>query len=175
MDMVAMLDALASVGMKTLLLFPNIDAGASRFKAIVDGYDPREGRGWLKTAVNYSPEVFLNLLRSTACAVGNSSSFVREAGFFGTPVVLVGDRQCYREVSANVTRTGTSFSVIRGAIRDQLLHGRYPASELYGNGQVSPRIVEALESLSLYRQKYLSYVDSEFPESGFEFQTRQAG
>ena len=34
--------------------------------------------------------------------MGNSSSFVRDAGYFGTPVVLVGERQEGRETDEHV-------------------------------------------------------------------------
>ncbi len=48
---------------------------------------------WLRTLTNLAPEHYLKVLANAACAVGNSSSFVRDASFFGTPVVLVGNRQ----------------------------------------------------------------------------------
>ena len=44
---------------------------------------------WLRTITNLPPEHYLKVLANTSCAVGNSSSFVRDAGYFGTPVVLV--------------------------------------------------------------------------------------
>ena len=44
------------------------------------------------------------MLARVSCTVGNSSSFVRDAGYFGTPVVLVGDRQEGRETDEHVTR-----------------------------------------------------------------------
>ena len=55
---------------------------------------------WLRTLTNLTPENYLKVLANAACAVGNSSSFVRDAGYFGTPVVLVGNRQEGRETTS---------------------------------------------------------------------------
>ena len=67
------------------------------------------------------------MLANTACAVGNSSSFVRDAGYFGTPVVLVGNRQNGRETDEHVTRVPVDKEAIAAAIKKQLDHGRYAA------------------------------------------------
>ena len=50
----------------------------------------KASRQWLEVLINLSPENYLKVLANASCAVGNSSSFVRDASFFGTPVVLVG-------------------------------------------------------------------------------------
>ena len=72
--------------------------------------------------------------RRGSCAVGNSSSFVRDAGYFGTPVVLVGDRQEGREFDTHVLPVGARREDIGAALAYQRTHGRYAASTLYGDG-----------------------------------------
>ena len=96
---------------------------------------------------------------TSACAIGNSSSFVRDAGYLGTPVVLVGARQDGRERDVHVTRVPPTRAQIAKAIRDQLEHGRYAASTLYGDGHVSDRIAKALVKLEPYVQKRLAWVE----------------
>ena len=112
---------------------------------------------WLRTLTNLSPENYLKVLANTACAVGNSSSFVRDAGYFGTPVVLVGNRQEGREHDVHVTPTLPVADEIEAAVRRQLAHGRYAPSTLYGDGHVSERIAEALVRLTPYVQKRLHF------------------
>ena len=56
---------------------------------------------WLRTLINLPPEEYLKLLANAACAVGNSRSFVRDASYFGTPVVLAGHRQEGRETDVS--------------------------------------------------------------------------
>jgi UDP-N-acetylglucosamine 2-epimerase len=110
-----------------------------------------------------SPDDYLRVLCNTACAVGNSSSFVRDAGYFGTPIVLVGDRQKGREFDRNVTPAPAVSHDIARSIRSQLAHGRYEPSDLYGDGNVSRRIAMSLAALHPYIQKRLHYVEDERP------------
>jgi UDP-hydrolysing UDP-N-acetyl-D-glucosamine 2-epimerase len=158
-QMEQLLSALGEIALPTILLWPNIDAGSDHVsKAIRVFRDTRHTESWLRTLINLSPEDYLRVLANTACAVGNSSSFVRDAGFLGTPVVLVGNRQEGRETDEHVRRVPPESGEIVEAVRQQLLNGRYPSSSLYGDGCVAPRIVRALSSLTPYVQKRLHYV-----------------
>lgn len=161
-QMEELLEGLRRVSMPTVLLWPNIDAGADHIsKAIRVFRDRWQTRGWLRTIVNLPPEIYLKVLARAACAVGNSSSFVRDASYFGTPVVLVGSRQDGRERDVHVMRVNPLADEIEDGIRRQLNHGRYAPSTLYGDGRVSGRIAEALARLEPYVQKRLHYVEEE--------------
>jgi UDP-N-acetylglucosamine 2-epimerase len=111
----------------------------------------------MRTLTNLTPENYLTVLAGTACAVGNSSSFVRDAGYFGTPVVLVGNRQNGRETDEHVTRVPVEMDAIVATIQKQLDHGRYPPSTLYGDGHVAERIAAAIDKLTPYLQKQLAF------------------
>jgi UDP-hydrolysing UDP-N-acetyl-D-glucosamine 2-epimerase len=158
-QMEELLEGLRRANVQTLLLWPNIDAGSDHISKAIRVFRNRwEARRWLRTVVNLPPEIYLRVLARAACAVGNSSSFVRDAGYFGTPVVLVGSRQDGREWDAHVRRVNPVAGEIEKAIAAQLRHGRYEASTLYGDGRVSGRIAEALARLEPYAQKRLHYV-----------------
>jgi UDP-hydrolysing UDP-N-acetyl-D-glucosamine 2-epimerase len=159
------LHALAKLQMQTIMLWPNIDAGADHISKAVRLFRDREAPNWLRTITNLTPEHYLNLLARVSCAIGNSSSFVRDAGYFGTPVVLVGDRQEGRETDEHVTHVEPlSAHVLRG-VRDQLKHGAYEPSTLYGDGLVSQRIADGLVILEPYVQKRLHYIYDEESET----------
>lgn len=157
-QMEQLLEALDAVQMQTLLLWPNIDAGADHISKAIRVYRDRTRAGWLRTITNLAPETYLKVLARTACAVGNSSSFVRDAGYFGTPVVLVGNRQNGREADEHVTRVPAERGAILETVRRQLAHGRYAPSTLYGDGHVAPRVAEAIARLTPYVQKRLAFV-----------------
>jgi UDP-hydrolysing UDP-N-acetyl-D-glucosamine 2-epimerase len=159
-QMAELLSALEQLERPTLLLWPNIDAGADHISKTVRQYRNRTGGRWLRTITNLDPEVYLKVLARAACAIGNSSSFVRDASYFGTPVVLVGHRQTGREHAEHVTPVEAHCPEILAVIRRQLEHGRYPASTLYGDGKVSARIAGALAGLSPYVQKRLAYAET---------------
>jgi UDP-hydrolysing UDP-N-acetyl-D-glucosamine 2-epimerase len=152
------LQALSKMQMQTLMLWPNIDAGADHISKAIRLFRDREAPNWLRTITNLSPEHYLNLLARVSCAVGNSSSFVRDAGYFGTPVVLVGDRQEGRETDEHVTHVVPIAAHILRAIQNQVGHGSYAPSTLYGDGLVSRRIADGLVKLTPYVQKRLHYI-----------------
>ena len=112
----------------------------------------------MRTLTNLTPEKYLKVLANAACAIGNSSSFVRDAGYFGTPVVLVGHRQEGREHDVHVIPTLPEADTIEANIRKHLAHGRYAPSTLYGDGHVSERIAEGLAELEPYVQKRLHFI-----------------
>lgn len=154
-----LLAALGDVRTPTVLLWPNIDAGSDRIAKRIRMFRQQTfERPFLRTLTNLAPSDYLAVLAAAACAVGNSSSFVRDASFFGTPVVLVGRRQAGREIDAHVTPVDVERAAIATAIRRQLEHGRYPSSQLYGDGFVAPRIADRVASAALYVQKRLHYV-----------------
>jgi UDP-hydrolysing UDP-N-acetyl-D-glucosamine 2-epimerase len=158
-QMAELLSALAQLERPTLLLWPNIDAGADHISKTVRQFRNKNGARWLRTITNLDPELYLKVLARAACAIGNSSSFVRDASHFGTPVVLVGSRQTGREHDQHLIPVEAHGPDILAVVRRQLEHGRYPASTLYGDGKVSGRIAAALANLSPYVQKRLAYVD----------------
>ena len=153
----ALLDALGNLAMPTLLLWPNIDAGADHISKSIRQFRDRHKPSWLRSMTNLQPETYLRTLAAAACAIGNSSSFVRDAGYFGTPVALVGDRQSGREHDVHVKAVAPSTAAILETVRVQLAHGRYAPSALYGDGFVSGRIADALAKLEPYHQKRLAY------------------
>lgn len=156
-QMEELLYAMDDVKVPTLLLWPNIDAGADHISKAIRAYRVLKKDLQLRTLTNLTPENYLKVLAGAAVAVGNSSSFVRDAGFLGTPVVLVGNRQECRERDVHVTAVAPEKAIIAKAIRSQLAHGKYPASTLYGDGHVAARIAQSVAKLSPYVQKRLAF------------------
>jgi len=157
----ALLTALHVVQCPTILLWPNIDAGSDHVSKAIRLLRDRLQPTWLRTLTNLEPEQYLKVLARTACAVGNSSSFVRDASFFGTPVVLVGRCQDGRERDAHVTPVPPETDAIVNGIRAQLAHGHYAPSTLYGDGHVAARLADAVARLTPYVQKRLHYIVDE--------------
>ncbi len=153
------LEALRRLQMQTILLWPNIDAGSDHISKAIRVFRVNHQPNWLRTLTNLTPENYLKVLANAACAIGNSSSFVRDASYFGTPVALIGNRQEGREVDVHVKQTLPLVDQIYAVTVQQLNRGRYPQSALYGDGYVSGRIANALCEIEPYVQKRLHYVD----------------
>ena len=88
--------------------------------------------------------------------VGNSSSFIREASFFGTPAVLIGSRQQNREVGINIIRSSFSEIELIKKIKKQM-GKKYKKFFLYGNGNSANKIYSIFTKLSPQIQKQLKY------------------
>ena len=157
-QMKEVLEALDVLKTQTILLWPNIDAGADHISKAIRVFRDERKPTWLRILTNLSPENYLQVLSNASCAIGNSSSFVRDASFFGTPVVLVGSRQDGREIDEHVLPAAPLAGDLLTAVRRQLAQGRYAPSPLYGDGHVSERIADALASLTPYVQKRLYYI-----------------
>jgi len=151
------LQALHQIAHPTVWIWPNIDAGSDDISKALRVYREHNNADWLHLVKNLDPITFQKSLKKTACAIGNSSSFIRDSTFSGTPVVLVGNRQEGREHGENLIVVSPVKEEIITAVRKQLSNGRYSPSTLYGDGQTSQRIVEHLKAFVPYAQKKLHY------------------
>lgn len=152
-----LLGALDELAHPTLWIWPNIDAGGDHISKAIRVYREHNDAKWLHLVKNLEPVTYQKCLKKTVCAVGNSSSFIRDSTFSGTPVVLVGDRQVGREHGINLKKTPIEKNSIIATIKEQLSHGPYDSCNLYGDGCSSERIVKHLKNIDLYTQKKLQY------------------
>ena len=152
-QMEEILSAIKELNMQTLLIWPNIDAGSDGVSKAIRRFREYNHSTLLHAYKNFEPEEYIPLLDNAVCAIGNSSSFLRDASFLGTPIVLVGSRQDGREHSGAVMRAEANRDEVVKKVKAQLDHGRYEESELYGQEGVSKKIVERIKNLTKYSQK----------------------
>ncbi len=159
-EITQLLEALHELAHPTLWIWPNVDAGSDHISKAIRTYREkhRNGSMWLRLIKNLEPVIYQKALKKAACAVGNSSSFVRDSTFSGTPVVLVGNRQSCREHGANLNNVKPEKDAILQAIQQQLKQAHYPVESLYGDGTASKQIVHQLKTFVPYQQKTLQYV-----------------
>lgn len=122
------------------LWWPNSDSGC---EAIVEAVRRRKREYFpYLTYRSVEDREFYALLAGARCAVGNSSSFIREGSFLGVPVVLVGDRQDGRERAQNAQHW--DFDAIDTGIKTALNYPRPEPSTLYGSGDAAEKIAEVI-------------------------------
>nr|ALR88571.1 UDP-N-acetylglucosamine 2-epimerase;n-acetylmannosamine kinase-like 017 [Saccoglossus kowalevskii] len=143
------LEALLEFGKKTVLLFPNIDAGSKDMTRILRR-KKIENHPNFSTAKHIPFEEFIVLVANCACIIGNSSAGVREAGAFGTPVINLGSRQTGRETGENVMHCRDADT------KEKILHAlelqyqkQYPPSYIYGDGHAVSRIIKFMKELDV--------------------------
>ncbi|HBT81325.1 UDP-N-acetyl-D-glucosamine 2-epimerase, UDP-hydrolysing [Candidatus Giovannonibacteria bacterium RIFCSPHIGHO2_01_FULL_48_47] len=155
------LEALKKFDEQVLMLWPNIDAGSDAISKIIRKYLATHFDGAKSNVLvlkHIPHELFVNLLRNASGLIGNSSSGIREACYFGLPVVNIGSRQQSRERGSNVLDASCERNDIENAIRRQLSKGRWPAEYIYGNGTAGKQIAEILATIKLPDiQKKITY------------------
>lgn len=149
----ATLTALSAVGMQTIMIWPNPDAGTELLSKGIRVFIEKNPASPINFVRSFSTEDYLSLLKHAACVVGNSSSAIMEGGFFGTPAVNVGTRQSGREQCINTINTGYDADEIKAAILRQLAHGRYEPDYFFGDGGSGKRVAEILASHTVKIQK----------------------
>lgn len=151
------LNALKSVDIPAVILWPNADAGS---EDIAKGMRIWREKGLDKNMhffKNLPIATYVKLMTRTSCLVGNSSSGIREGAFIGTPVVNIGTRQQGRERGKNVIDVGYDRFEIQEAIEKQMSNGKYSFAPIYGDGTAGKKIADILANVHVNVQKRITY------------------
>lgn len=149
--------AVRELNMPCIALWPNADAGSEHVARGMRKFREHHDDSRIHFFKNLAAEVYIALMRRTACLVGNSSSAIREGAFLGTPSVNIGSRQAMRQRGANVVDVAPARGEIAGAVREQIRHGPYPSEPIYGDGRAGIRIADILATCSWRLQKQIAY------------------
>ncbi len=140
-----------------LVLWPNIDAGSDKVSKGIRVFREQHRALPYRYYKNFPPEIYNKLLANAVCAVGNSSSFIREASWLGTPTVIVGNRQEGREHGKNALYVENKRKDIKEAVEKQISHGRYESESIFGNGNAGHLIANYLADVKLDINKRMTY------------------
>jgi len=140
------LEAVADLGLKTVLSYPNTDAGGQQMIRAIREFETLPN---FYTAKNIPRLEFVNLFRRASCLLGNSSAGILEAPLLKLPVVNVGNRQKGRLHAENVTFVPHEKNSIMHAVRRAVFDSEYRAvvsrgSNPYGDGRSAKKIAEIL-------------------------------
>jgi UDP-N-acetylglucosamine 2-epimerase (hydrolysing) len=93
-----------------VVVFPNNDLGS---QTILNAYEQLKGNSRFRIFPSLRFEYFLTLLKKAQFIIGNSSAGIREAPYYGLPIINIGTRQQNRAVHnaiINVDYTTASIS-----------------------------------------------------------------
>lgn len=145
------LEAVCELGIKTILSYPNSDAGGQQMIRAIREYDSLP---FIYAAKNIPRLEFVNLMRRASCLLGNSSAGLLEAPLLKLPVINVGNRQEGRLHAENVEFVQHDKDEIvvalQRAVFDEGYRGKVKlCSNPYGDGHSSIRIADLLASITL--------------------------
>ena len=152
------LEAVREIGVQTLVIRSNADAGSNRIIRAMR-------KAGMRQVESVRFEKYVNLLSGAAALVGNSSSGLMEAPFLRVPSVNIGTRQHRRPRAASVIDVGYDRAAIKKAIKRAMTDKKFLAKVrrqrgLYGDGNSAGRIIRILERIDLAKipiQKTLTY------------------
>jgi len=134
-------DALIQFDKKLVVIFPNNDLGSS---FILEQYKRLEGNSNFRVFPSIRFEYFLTLLKNASYMVGNSSAGIREAPYYGIPVVNIGTRQLNRALHQDIINCGYTKNEIIEALSLAAI-SKFEKEDLYGQGKSDQMFLEVLQ------------------------------
>ena len=138
----ALIDAVIQSGLKYVVIYPNNDLGSHH---ILRAYERIMGLPNFRFFPSVRFEAFLTLLKHAKFILGNSSSGIREAPYYGVPSINVGTRQHNRALHDDIINTDYRTESILQAIH-RAMSLKPKKVELFGDGKSDVLFREILNS-----------------------------
>ena len=141
-------DALLDDGHRFVIIFPNNDLGS---KHILSAYERLKNHPRFRIFPSLRFEYFLTLLKNAQFIIGNSSAGIREAPYYGIPVINIGTRQSNRALHSHIINTGYDTREILSALRDVDLEQKIQPAEGFGSGNSAELFLQSLQNGDIWK------------------------
>ncbi|MCD0471095.1 UDP-N-acetylglucosamine 2-epimerase [Flavobacterium sp. JAS] len=131
-----------------VVIFPNNDLG-SQF--IIDEFDKLKNNIRFRIFPSLRFEYFLTLLKNSQFIIGNSSAGIREAPYYGIPIINIGTRQQNRAVHADIINVDYSEKEIRGALSIINSHKVQTSLNDFGKGNSNELFLQSLKKNDIWQ------------------------
>lgn len=131
-----------------IVIFPNNDLG-SQF--ILDSYERLRENKRFRIFPSLRFEYFLTLLKNSQFIIGNSSAGIREAPYYGIPIINIGTRQQNRAVHADIINTDYSKNGIQKALSIINSHKVKSVENDFGQGNSNELFLQCLQKADIWR------------------------
>jgi UDP-N-acetylglucosamine 2-epimerase (hydrolysing) len=135
-----LVDAILESKENFVVIFPNNDLGSS---IILQEYERLKNQSNIKIYPSIRFEYFLVLLKHAQLLLGNSSAGIREAPYYGLPVINIGSRQQNRALHNDIINCGHTKADILSAFT-LALNSSFSPIELFGNGDSKDLFYEVI-------------------------------
>lgn len=139
--------ALESSQINYVIIQPNNDKGAELIRKKLKHLENNER---FKQFPSMRFEYFLMLMKHAKFIIGNSSAGIREAPYFGVPVVNVGTRQNRRSINQDIIHTGYSKDAVMQGI-SKALNKKAEPKQLFGTGNSDMKFAEILADVAFWQ------------------------
>ena len=131
-----------------IVIFPNNDLG-SQF--IIDAYEKLNGNSRFRIFPSLRFEYFLTLLKNSQFIIGNSSAGIREAPYYGIPIINIGTRQQNRAVHADIINTDYSEKGIKEALSIIDSHKVQIVEDDFGEGNSNELFLKSIQKADIWQ------------------------
>jgi len=130
-----------------ILIYPNNDLGSD---IIIKEYKKIKNKNIL-IFPSLRFEYYLTLLKNCKCIIGNSSSGIMEAPYYGTPTINIGNRQNNRANIASIVNCGYESIEILKCIKENIFDKKIKKTYFFGRGNSKKKILKILNSKKIWK------------------------
>ncbi len=145
---VTFVDCLLKDNRNYIVIFPNNDLG-SQF--IIDEFKRLEGNTRFRIFPSLRFEYFLTLLKNSQFIIGNSSAGIREAPYYGIPIINIGTRQQNRAIHADIINVTYSEKDILEALSKIDSHKVQVSDNDFGEGNSNELFLQSLKKNDIWQ------------------------
>jgi len=142
------ISALVNDNHNYVVIYPNNDLGSTyiieRFKKLKD--NPR-----FRIFPSLRFEYFLSLLKNSQFIIGNSSAGIREAPYYGIPIINIGTRQQNRAVKADIVNVDYCVNSITSALEKIDKHPIQKTNTDFGKGNSAELFLESIVNKEIWK------------------------
>lgn len=141
-------DALLEDTNNYVLVYPNNDLGSS---IILREYERLKNNPRFKIFPSLRFEYFLTLLKKSKFIIGNSSAGVREAPYYGLPIINIGTRQQNRAIHSDIINADYKKQSIEKALLDVESHFVISKQYDFGQGNSAELFLQYLQKGDIWK------------------------
>ncbi|HMI07096.1 MAG TPA: UDP-N-acetylglucosamine 2-epimerase [Flavobacterium sp.] len=130
-----------------VVIYPNNDLGSN---AILSAYARFKDNPRFRVFPSLRFEYFLTLLKNAKFIIGNSSAGIREAPYYGLPIINIGTRQQNRSVHADILNADYDKAAIQNALNAIDRHETMPSQDDFGTGNSAQLFLESLKKADIW-------------------------
>lgn len=124
-----------------IVIYPNNDLGSQQ---IIKKYQEFQGNARFRVFPSLRFEYFLTLLKNSQFIIGNSSAGIREAPYYGIPIINIGTRQQNRALHAEIVNADYDLNSISTALKNIDLQKNKKVNSHFGDGNSATLFMESL-------------------------------
>lgn len=130
-----------------IVIYPNNDLGS---QYIITAYHKLKENPNFRVFPSLRFEYFLTLLKNAQFIIGNSSAGIREAPYYGIPIINIGSRQQNRALHADIINVNYDKQEITKALKSIDKHQVQKTNADFGNGNSAELFLQSLTNPTIW-------------------------